>query len=291
MTRLFRISNPPTEPSSREERKESRQRRTRIMMRHTWLISVALVMLCAGVGAVVYYFMSQPQTLRFAVGPANSEDARVVQAIAAQLKENRASIRLLTNVVDGPAAASEAIDKHLADLAVVRRDVAMPKDGQVVAVLRKNVVVFIVPSAAAAAPAKGRKGKPAPKAKEPVDKIEGLVGRRLGVIGRTAVNIELLKTILRQYNIAPDKIVMLTADDLAKPGEAGKIGVYQIEVSNVSSAIRDNAFDAIMTVGPVSSPLTAEAIMAATRGKEPPTFLKIDASERTVNAEAQTPRR
>jgi TRAP-type uncharacterized transport system substrate-binding protein len=266
-------------PTERFERAEGVQRRVNIMMRHTYLITIAVVLLCAGIGGVAYYLLTLPQTLRFAVGPANSDDVRVAQAIAAQLKDNRAGVRLQIDIVDGgPAAASAAIDKGLADLAVVRRDVAMPKDGQVVAILRKNVVVFIVPSAAAVAKVRKSKGA-ATKAREPVDKIGGLVGRRLAVIGRSGANIELLKTILRQYNIAPDKLAMLTAADLAKPIEPDKIGVYQIEVGSVSPAIRDNNFDAIMAVGPISSPITAEAISAATRGKDPPTFLKIDAAE------------
>jgi hypothetical protein len=47
----------------------------------------------------------------------------------------------------------------------------------------------------------------------------------------------------------------------------------------VSSAIRDGNPDVIMAVGPISSAITADAIAAATRGKEPPTFLSIDAAE------------
>jgi TRAP-type uncharacterized transport system substrate-binding protein len=283
LRRMFRISNPPTGPMNPGERKEGWQRRARIMLRHTALILVALVLLSGGVGAIAYYFLSQPESLRIAVGPPNSEDVRVVQAIASQLSRDRANIRLHVNVVEGgPAAAAAAIDKDQADLAVVRRDVAMPRDGQAVAILRKNVVVFVVPSAPPSAPpaaAKAKKGKTAAKAKEAVDKIEGLVGRRLGVVGRTPVNIELLKVILRQYNIASDRIVMLKAEDLAKPNEPDKINVFQIEISNITSAIRDSNLDAVMTVGPVSSPITADVITAATRGKEPPTFLAIGAAE------------
>ncbi len=162
----------------------------------------------------------------------------------------------------------------------------MPKDGKVVAILRKNVVAFIVPSVAEAAkPAKGAKGKPAPKAapkgasKEPVEKIGELVGRRVGVVGRSPNNIDLLKVILRQYGIAPEKVVMLTPDELTKPNAPDKIGVVQYDPTNVAAAIRDSNVDVIMSVGPVSSTITADAISAATRDKEPPKFLAIDAAE------------
>jgi TRAP-type uncharacterized transport system substrate-binding protein len=228
----------------------------------------------------VYLLLNQPTELTIAVGPPNSEDARVVQSIAAHLAREQANIRLQIKIVDdGPPAAAAAIDSGQADLAVVRRDSGMPKNGQAVAILRKNVVVFIVPSAAEA-PKRG-KGKAATKAKpaEKIEKIEQMVGRRLGVIGRSPRNIELLKVILRQYNISGDQIVMLSSDDLAKPNAAGKISVVQFDPNNVSSAIRDSNVDVILSVGPVGSPITADAIAAATRGKEAPTFLAINAAE------------
>ena len=89
----------------------------------------------------------------------------MVQSIAAQLAREQANIRLQIKVLDGgPPAAAAAIDNGQADLAVVRRDAGMPKNGQAVAILRKNVVVFIVPSAAAKAQ-RAAKGKAAAKAK------------------------------------------------------------------------------------------------------------------------------
>jgi TRAP-type uncharacterized transport system substrate-binding protein len=279
LKRLFRISNPPAGPQAARPLRKGWQRRVRIMIRNTRLLVIAALLLCAGIAGVAYYFSSQPQTLRFAVGPPGSEDTKVVQAIAAQMARDRANIRLRVNVLEGPAAAAAAIDDGKADLAVIRRDVGMPKEGQAVAILRKNVVVFIVPPAAATAKAKGRRTKTAAKAKEPVEKIEELVGRRVGIVGRTQTNIDLLKAILKQYNIDGNKIAMLGAGDLAKPNDPEKVNVVQLDTAGVSSAIRDSNPDVIMAVGPVSSPLTADAIAAATHGKQPPSFLKIDAAE------------
>ena len=250
------------------------------MLRHTWLMIIVAALLCGGAGAGVYLVLNQPTELTIAVGPPNSEDVRVVQAIATQLSRDQANVRLQIKIVDGgPPDAAAAIDNGQADLAVVRRDAGMPKNGQAVAILRKNVVVFIVPSAAET-PKRG-KGKAAAKAKpaEKIEKIEQMVGRRLGVVGRSPRNIELLKVILRQYHINADQVVMLSSDDLAKPNAAGKISVVQFDPNNVSSAIRDSNVDVILSVGPVGSPITADAIAAATRGKEAPTFLAINAAE------------
>jgi TRAP-type uncharacterized transport system substrate-binding protein len=285
LRRLFRLSNPPVKPMSPDARPRGLSRRVRIMLRHTWLLIVAAALLCGGAGTVVYLLLNQPTELTIAVGPPNSEDVRVVQSIATQLSREQANVRLQIKIVDGgPPDAAAAIDNGQADLAVVRRDSGMPKNGQAIAILRKNVVVFIVPSAVET-PKRG-KGKAA-KAKpaEKIEKIEQMVGRRLGVVGRTPRNIELLKVILRQYRINADQLVMLSSDDLAKPNVAGKISIVQFDPNNVSSAIRDSNVDVIMSVGPVGSPITADAIAAATRGKEAPTFLAINAAEAIAERE------
>ncbi len=287
LRRLFRLSNPPVKPMSPDARPRGLSRRVKIMLRHTWLMIIAAALLCGGAGTVAYLLSNQPTELTIAVGPPNSEDTRVVQSIAAQLSREQANVRLQIKIVDGgPPDAAAAIDNGQADLAVVRRDAGMPKTGQAVAILRKNVVVFIVPSEPEpqSTPAKARRHRPKaasrprrpPRARalprrletDKIEKIEQMVGKRLGVVGRSPRNIELLKVILRQYRICPDQIVMLSSDDLNKPNEAGKISVVQFDPNNVSSAIRDSNVDVIMSVGPVGSPITADAIAAATRGKE-----------------------
>jgi TRAP-type uncharacterized transport system substrate-binding protein len=321
LRRLFRLSNPPVGPMSPKLRPRGLSRRFKIMLRHTGLMVTLVVLLCGGVGAIAYHIATQPTELTIAVGPPNSEDTRVVQSIAAQFAREQFNIRLQTKIVDGgPPAASAAIEDGQADLAVVRRDAGMPKNGQAVAILRKNVVVFIVPSAPEAPKAAkdktAAKGKTSAKAKSPakakpaakgkaakgkaaaadddteeaedpakITKIDQMVGKRLGVVGRSPRNIELLKVILRQYRVSPDQLVMLSTDDLKKPNEAGKIGVIQFDPNNVSSAIKDSNVDVIMSVGPVGSTITADAIAAATRGKEAPTFLPIDASEAIAERE------
>jgi TRAP-type uncharacterized transport system substrate-binding protein len=276
LRRLFRVANPPGLAVKPDARPRGLARRVRIMAGHTWLMITAAILLCGGAGTVAYLLANQPTELTIAVGPPNSEDTRVVQLIAAQLARDQSNIRLQTSVVSGgPTEAAKALEDGRADLAVIRRDSGTPKNGQAIAILRKNVVVFVVPSAAKAA--KG--AKPAPAKGKPIEKIEQMPGRRLGVVGRSPRNIDLLKVVLRQYNIDADKIVMLSSSDIAKPNEAGKIGVVQFDPNNVASAIRDNNADVFMSVGPVGSPITAAVIAAATRGKEPPKFLAIDAAE------------
>src|SRR5262245_6609490 len=270
-------------PRDFEDRVESR---TRLMLRHTWLVTIAGVLALAGLVAAAFYYSSQPTTLKIAVGPPNSEDVRVVQTIAQQLARERASIRLRILVKDGPIESSKAVDSGDADLAVVRRDRAMPQNGQAVAILRRNVVVLVAPPPLPPPPAAATKAKrPAKKAAakdddgkkasakekdkddEPkkLEKIEELAGRRIEVIGRTEPNVNLLNSILKQYEIAPDKVQ-----------------VIQLDTTDVGPAIRESKVDAVMSVGPSSSRITADAVAAAAREHEPPSFLAIDASEAIV---------
>ena len=264
--------------------KRSWLQRFKMMIRHTWLIVIASLLLCAGLAAAAYQYMSQPTTLTIAVGPPNSEDAKVVNAMAQQLARDRASVRLKPIIKEsGTRDAMAAIDKGEADLAIVRRDIGMPKEGLTVAIWRKNVAVFIVPAQTAAATPKTRAARRAAAASKlpKIEKVENLLGRRLGVVGRAPTNIMMLRAILQQYNIPPDKIAVLAAGEENKPNTADKVTIVQFDPNNVGSAIRDAKIkaDAIFTVGPIGSSITADAIAASTRGKEPPTFLEINASE------------
>ena len=240
--------------------------RLKMMMGHTWLLLIAAALACVGVAAIAYKYATQPVTLTIAVGPEGSEDAKMIRAIAAQLGRDRSSVLLKPVIMSNTEESAAALDKGMVDLAVVRRDVAMPRDGQAVAILRRNVVVLFAPVSkpVATAPANG-KAKAAKAAKTakaaPIEKVEELAGRRVGIIGRGKANATMLEVILKQYGVPTDKVEVeaIKTDDVA-PIKEGKV-------------------DAVMAVGPVGSRITADAIAAATRGKEPPTFLSIGAAE------------
>jgi septum formation topological specificity factor MinE len=120
-----------------------------------------------------------------------------------------------------------------------------------VATLRKNVAVLWVPPAV-----KGKKGG------SKITKITQLAGKRLGVIGRTPANVDLLKVILQQYGVDPNKVE-----------------VAQFPATEAADAIRSQRADAWLAAGPVNSKITTEAIAASTRDGRSPTFLPIDSAE------------
>jgi TRAP transporter TAXI family solute receptor len=217
------------------------------------LTFVMLAGVLAIVGALVagYYFAMRPVTLRIAVGPANSDDLRVVQALAQALNnQQRGQVRLRPLLTEGALASANLLGEGKADLAIIRGDLDVPKNAQAVATLRKNVVVLWVP------PAGKVKGK---KAAPKITKIAQLAGHRIGVVGRTQANVNLLKVILQQYAIDP-----------------GKVEIIQFPANETAEAIRNQKADAYLAAGPVNSKITADAIAASMHDGGTPKFLAID---------------
>ncbi|WP_029583897.1 TAXI family TRAP transporter solute-binding subunit [Bradyrhizobium sp. URHD0069] len=219
--------------------------------RKTTFITLAGILAVVGALAGAYYFAMRPATLRIAVGPANSDDLKLVQTLAQAFAHN--SVRLRPMQTDGPIASAQALADGKADLAVIRGDLEVPKTAQAVATLRKNVAVLWV---APAAKVKGKKAGPK------ISKIPQLAGHRIGVVGRTQANVDLLKLILRQSGVDPNKVE-----------------IVQFPAGEAAEAIRKQKADAYLAAGPVNSKITADAITASTRDGGTPTFLAIDSAE------------
>ncbi|MDB5501011.1 MAG: transporter solute receptor, family [Tardiphaga sp.] len=213
------------------------------------VVAGALAIVAAVAGA--YYFAMKPVPLRVAVGPANSDDVKVVQALVQAFSRDHNAVRLRPILTEGATASAKALADGKVDLAIIRGDLDVPKNARAVATLRKNVVVMWVPAAA-----KGKKSGPK------ITKIAQLAGKRIGVIGRTQANINLLNIILRQYGVDPAKVTTV-----------------QFSTTEVAEAVKDQKVDAFLAAGPVNSKITADAITASSREGGVPTFLAIDSAE------------
>src|ERR1700732_3274136 len=241
MTGGFDPVEPQAAPSSRSS------------ARRVMLITLAGILAVVAGLAGAYYFAMRPVTLRIAVGPANSDDVKVVQALTQAFTQAHNQVRLRPMQTDGAVASAMALADGQADLAIIRGDLDVPKNAQAVATLRKNVAVLWVPP-----PAKGKGKKAGPK----ITKIAQLSGRRVGVVGRTQANVNLLKVILQQYGVDPNKVE-----------------IVQFPAAEAAEAIRNQKADAYLAAGPLNSKITAEAIAASTRDGGTPTFLAIDSNE------------
>ncbi len=229
-------------------------------MRKTYsLLILAAGIFLFGVAAGTLYLVLRPVTLRIAVGPPGSDDQKLVQALAQTFAHDRSPVRLSPITTEGATEAIALFAASKADLAVARGDLNLPANAEAVAILRKNVVVLWAPSGL---PPKGSKKPPAPKIKG----IDDLAGHRVGVIGRTQANVTFLRVILTESGVNPDKVA-----------------VTQFATNQISELARDPTLDAFMTVGPLDSKVTTEAIAATAAARGEPKFLPIEVSEAIAN--------
>ena len=232
-----------------EEIRRSRRRRSSL------LLALAVGFLVFGAAAGALYYALRPVTLRIAVGPPESDDHKLIQAMAEAFASDSRAVRLSPITTDGAVEALALLGAAKADLAVARGDLEMPANAQTVAIVRKNFVVLWSPSGL---PGKGSKRRPEPKIKE----IADLAGHRVGVIGRTPANVALLRVILDGSGVAPDLVA-----------------VTQFATDQTEELARDPTIDAFMAVGPLDSKITSDAIAATARARGEPKFLAVDASE------------
>lgn len=203
------------------------------------LIAVTAAFVLLGVAAIATLYLTTPVTLRIAVS-ADGEDSRMMSAIATQLVRDRAPYRLEVVARPNPAEAGAALDAGLVDLALVRRDLNMPRNGRALIVIRRNVVVIVGPP------------------DTQLEKIADLQGKRIGVIGRGAINLPVLDAILGQYSIAPTSVRAIPV----APEEIG-------------AAVREGRVDILMAAGAITGRQVSEAVASMTRDGRDPIFLPI----------------
>ena len=85
-------------------------------------------------------------SLRIAVGPPNSDDLKVVQALSQAFLTSHGQIRLRPIQTDGATTSAQMIADGTGRPRVIRGDLSVPKNAQAVATVRKNVAVLWVPA-------------------------------------------------------------------------------------------------------------------------------------------------
>jgi TRAP transporter TAXI family solute receptor len=213
-------------------------------MRRIWLTIIAGSFALAAVVAFALYHYSRPTTLKVAVGPPKGEDARLMAAIAGQFGRDRAAVRLRVLEKQGPQEAAAALDGGEADLAVVRRDLAMSATGQAVIVLRISMVAIL--------PLPGVMAR----------RIADLAGQRVGVVGRGKENVHVLEAILRHYGVEPDRV-----------------RVVPVEADDVGATVRERSVDVLFVAAPLDSKEMNDAVMAVWHEGGAPTFIPIGEAE------------
>src|SRR5258708_26013461 len=120
----------------------------RSAMHKAMFITVAGILAVVGTLAGIYYFEMRPVILRIAVGPANSDDIKVVQALTQAFTHAHSHVRLRPMQTDGATASAQALADGKADLAIIRGALEVPQDAQAVPTVRNSVAALgVTPTA------------------------------------------------------------------------------------------------------------------------------------------------
>jgi TRAP-type uncharacterized transport system substrate-binding protein len=255
--------------------------RVRLFLRHTWLVAFLGSVLLAGVAGYTTYFVTRAPVMRIAAGPEGGINARLVQIMAERFAHDRDQIDLQLVTTSGTEESTQALADHQVDLAVLPGNAKGSPDWPVVAILRQNVMALIVPAPdtpgnatkkakAATSNKKAKTDKKADKAEktdqadsdDKLEKVRQLSGHRIGIVTGNEANASLLNVVLSHYGVPLDKVQ-----------------VSQIDPIKLGAAIRDNQVDVLFVAGPATGHAITDAVGAATRNGEAPTFIAIDQAE------------
>ena len=214
-------------------------------MKRGGLIILAAALAVLAAAALIVWWGGRPQTLRVAV-VADSEEHRVLAALASHLQRDRASVRLKLQTTPDLAESAAAMEGGKVDLAVVRSDVAMPTSGLTALIMRRSAAVLLAPagSALAAVP----------------DLKDRTIGILRGPPGGGAANSRLLDKVLAQYDIAPASVRRAI-----------------LPLTGATRALQTKAVDALLVVGAPSNGLVPDTVAAVTlaSGGASPVFIAI----------------
>jgi TRAP-type uncharacterized transport system substrate-binding protein len=128
-------------PPARSRVVRSNRRQVLLFAALTLILTVATVW-----GGRIW--LRNSETLIFAVGDANSLEARFATKLAAVLKSNNSRLRLKIVPNADSARALAAFDRRQADLAVLRTDARVPPRARALAILEHDVLLLISPGSA-----------------------------------------------------------------------------------------------------------------------------------------------
>src|SRR5216684_3453475 len=132
-------TSPAEGPPARSRVVRSNRRQVLLFAALTLILTVATVW-----GGRIW--LKNSETLIFAVGDANSLEARFAAKLATVLKNNSSKLRLKIVPHADSAKALAQFDRRQADLAVLRTDVKVPPRARALAILEHDVVLLISPA-------------------------------------------------------------------------------------------------------------------------------------------------
>jgi TRAP-type uncharacterized transport system substrate-binding protein len=264
--------------------------RLRMLLRHTWLITILGTIAVGALVAAGVYYTEERDHLRVAAGPL---DAPFVRVLSDQIADEHRYLHLQVVPTDSAQGAAQAMTKGQADLAILPSDLDDTLNWPVVAILRQNVVALIVPppvkpaktgksadsgkdNGKSAKSAKGGKSAKSAKSASSDDssddsdaasdskfgKVTDLAGKRIGIVTGNEATRGLLELVLSHYGV---------------PLEKEKVS--EIDPKDVANAVKTNQFDVLFVAGPSTGSAISSVVAAATVNGVAPNFIEIDQAD------------
>jgi TRAP-type uncharacterized transport system substrate-binding protein len=216
----------------------------------TFTAITAGVFLLIGALLIVFYLLSPRATLRVTTGLPGTVGQRFISTFVAVTTAAHPRLRFDLVPVANLVESSKAMEDGKVDLAIVRTDVSPPTNGQTVAILRRDVVAFVVPADSSI--------------KDPSE----LAGKSIAIPEGPLqdVNSRTLDTILSYFNVAPERVKRVF-----------------LPISEIGVAMHHKHVAAALAVGPIGpgdAVNVVAAIAKATKGA--PEILAIDQADAIV---------
>jgi TRAP-type uncharacterized transport system substrate-binding protein len=209
----------PENPPARSRVVRSNRQQMLLFIALTLILTVATVW-----GGRIW--LRNSETLVFAVGDANSLEARFAAKLATVLKNNSSKLRLKIVTNTDSAKALALFDHRLADLAVLRTDVKIPPRARALAILEHDMLLLISPG--------GKK----------IKSLAELKKKKIAVLADSDSGAALVRNVLEISDAdAASRVQMAppnsTFDRLFAPGGYGAA----IAIAHVSTMVKDKRYE------------------------------------------------
>ena len=288
--------------------------RVRMFLRHTWIVAfLGTVVVGACIWAGVHYSI-EPTVMRIAAGPAGSVNVKFVDILGKVIAQSHDRMQLQYIPTENAAASAQELAKDDADLAVVPTTVGRSADWPVVAILRQNVMAFILPAPPPPPPAAAAPTSTAAKAAKPAAAAKGAKATKAAAAAPTpapAKSTKPAKSAKTDDSDDDSDDSDSSSDDSGKskvkiPDLAGKrIGIVTgseatadllhavlnhygvpldkvqelpIDPQNLADAVKNNTVDVIFVAGSATGKAISDAVAAAAQFGAP-TFIGIDQAD------------
>jgi len=206
------------------------------------------VVAVTGAGIVAYKSFTKPETMTIAAGSADSASVRVMTAIANRLTKSDSTIRLKIEPQGNTLEAAKAFAAGVADLAIVRADMADRSKARTVVLVSYAAVMIIVPP-----------GTPGT--------IESLKGKTIGIVSEE-INRPVIEALTREYNL-----------------KSAKVRFKDLTIADAQQAFRTHAVNALLLVIPISEKYLSllRSIFTSPPNRRPQ-LVPIDSAEAIANS-------